>query len=259
MDSENDGSEAYQLVNRLARIPDMRQRGYALALRLQTRNDELVLDVIGLIRDNAMKGQEDFLRLYNSVLVPGVMSGVLGQERISGLVEAAQSRGQVELVAILLDPPAEHSSDTYHQPYLDGALREVPLGMRKSLARKPDFKMIGRIAGDQDHRVIEHLLSNPRLTERDVVRIAAVRPISPKVLEVIYKHPRWMTRYSVKKTIVLNPHSPLSIALRLLAFLNPADLEEVSRSPQLHPKLVQEAGRILAKKYQPPEREWTIS
>jgi len=205
MDSENDGNAAYELISRLARIPDMRQRGYALALRLRTRDDEFVLGVIALIWDEALKGEEDFLRLYNGLLVPGVLLGVLGKERISNLVEAARVRGQAELVAILHDFPSEHEPDTYHQPYLDGALREAPLGMRKSLARKPDFKMISRIARDQDHRVIENLLSNPRLTERDVVRIAAVRPISPKVLEVIYKHPRWMTRYSVKKTIVLNP------------------------------------------------------
>jgi len=43
-----------------------------------------------------------------------------------------------------------------------------------------------------------------------------------------------------------------------LAFLNPADLEEVSSSQELHPDLVQEARRILEKKNQSPEQEWTI-
>jgi len=258
MDSENDGKEAYELVGRLARIPDMRQRGYALAFRLRTRDNELILDVIALIREKALKGEEDFLMLYNSLLVPRALSETLGKDRISLLVQAAVTRGQTELVPVLLDSPHERGIDTYHQPYLDGELREVPLGMRKSLARKPDFKMIGRVARDQDHRVIEQLLNNPRLTERDVVRIAAVRPIAPKVLEVIYKHPKWMTRYSVKKTIVLNPHSPLSIALRLLAFLNPADLEQVSSSQELHANLVQEACRILERKNRSVDREWTI-
>jgi len=147
-----------------------------------------------------------------------------------------------------VDLPDEAVGDFPHQPFLDAGLKETPLGMRKALARKPDFKLIQRIARDQDHRVIRHLLDNPRLTEKDVIHIGSTRPTSPKVLEVIYDHPKWIARYSVKRVIVLSPHSPLSISLRLLTFLTTEDLEEVREALDLRETLREQAQRIITEK-----------
>jgi hypothetical protein len=167
---------------------------------------------------------------------------------MSELVQVAQERGDFEVVALFLDLPLDASGDQPFQPFLDARLRETPLGMRKALARKLDFTLIKQIARDQDHRVIGILLNNPRLTEPDVVRIGATRPTSPRVLEEIAKHPRWNKRYSVKKTIVLNPHSPLSLALRFLAYMTLGDLDHVMKTAELNPVLVREAQRIIERK-----------
>jgi len=68
------------------------------------------------------------------------------------------------------------------------------------------------------------------------------------VIEEIYAHPRWISRYSVKKVLVLNPRTPLSIALRLLTFLLVQDLEEVCVSTDLDPLLLDHAKRIVERK-----------
>lgn len=255
---DSDGSRASELVVRLAGLQDMRQRGYALAIRLRSQEDEFALEVIKLIRERALAGQDDFRLLYNSLLVPGILEEVLGPKRLTALGEIARTRGELELQAILGDMPSGLKVRRNEQPFLDPALRETPLGTRKSLARKPDFKMIERMARDQDHRVIEHLLDNPRLTERDVIKIGATRPTSPKVLAVIYNHPKWISRYSVKKTIVLNPYAPLSIALRLVALLNLRDLEDVCESQELPSVLQDEARRLLEKRNPFPEIELSV-
>ena len=174
------------------------------------------------------------------------------------MVEELQTRSEYELVAILMDVPSEGQDEIPFQPFLDVTLRETPLGMRKALAKKPDPGLIRRIARDQDHRVIRTLLDNPRLTEMDVVKIGATRPTSRSVLEVIYNHSKWISRYSIKKVIVLNPHSPLSMALRLMTFIKLQDLEEVLQSPDLNPVLVEEARRILDKKMASPENGYSL-
>jgi hypothetical protein len=107
---------------------------------------------------------------------------------------------------------------------------------------------VERIAKDQDPRVLRNLLHNSRLTEKDVVRIAATRPNSPKILEEIYNHPKWVERYSVKKSIVMNPVCPVSLALKLLAFMKFQDLKEIVKGQQLSHVLRHEAGRIMQKK-----------
>lgn len=236
------------LVLRLSRISDVRQRSYALAERLKEVENELAVDVLGVIWERVLKSDEDFVRLYNGLIVTGILAAILGSGRMSQLVDEAQLRGEYSLVAILLDLPHEGSREIPHQPFLDGALKETPLGMRKALARRPDFRLIQRIARDQDHRVIRQLLDNPRLTEKDVVMIGATRPTSPKVLAAIYDHPKWISRYSVKKVVVLSPYSPLSLALRLLAFMSLEDLEQVRVSPELHEVVQQQAERIIEQK-----------
>lgn len=258
MNSAEQDSIVCELVAHLCAIQDTRQRGLALATRLGELDDELITYVLKLIRERALQGQEDFRLLYNGLMVSGAFAEVIGAVRLSALVEALQARCEYELVAILMDVPPEGQDEIPFQPFLDVGLKEIPLGTRKELARKPDFKLIKRIARDQDHRVISNLLDNPRLTEMDVVRIAATRPTSHKVLEAIYNHTRWISRYSIKKVIVLNPHAPLSMAVRLLTFLKLQDLDEVLQAPDLHPALLEEARRILEKKPAVSEGEYTL-
>ena len=165
---------------------------------------------------------------------------------------------ELDILTILTDVPSRDREDRPRQPFLDGTLREIPLGMRKSLARKPDFRLIQRIAKDQDHRVIRQLLDNPRMTERDVIRIGSTRPTSPKVLETIYNHPRWISRYAIKKTIVFNPYAPLSLSLRLLTYLNVQDLELLSTMPELDSDLVAEARKNVNKKCAQEPKEYCL-
>ena len=239
------------LAEILSRISDVRQRAYALAIRLKDEDNSFVINLLRVFRERAFLGHEDSLRIYNCLILPDTLAEGLGESKVAELVKTAQEEGVYDVVAFFLDIPDETSRELPFQPFLDGTLKETPLGMRKALARKPDFKLIKRIARDQDPRVIKVLLDNPKLTEVDVVRIAATRPTSPKVLEEVSRHPRWGTRYSVKKVVVFNPHSPLSLSLRLLTFMTLPDLEDIVNSPDLNPVLQREAERIVEKKAGP--------
>jgi hypothetical protein len=248
---------AEELVVKLSSVSDARQRSYALALRLETMENEVVVGIIRAIHGNALDGEEVYVRLYNG-LIAGGLADVFGPRRMSELVQTAQESGAFEIVSILMDFPKEGGSDIPHQPFLDGGLREMPLGVRKELARRPDFKLIDRIARDQDHRVIRNLLNNSRLTEHDVVRIAATRPTSAKVLEAINDHPKWTHRRRVKKAIVLNPHTPPALAMRLLAFMKFQDLEQIEDALEIDALIREEAGRIMRKKQCNSDREYVL-
>jgi hypothetical protein len=247
MESQNGFPDPGELVKTLARIPDANQRGYALAERLRDMENDRVLEILKGILDHAVLGDEDSLRLYYGLLT-GNLAEILGSRRMSELVELAQEQQVFDVVSVLIDIPAEGADEIPHQPFLDGGLRETPLGMRKALARRPDFRMIERIARDQDHRVIRNLLDNPRVTERDVARIAATRPVSPKVLQVIYEHRRWITRHTIKKIIILNPYTPISMSLRLLAFMQVQDLDEIVLANELDSVLREQAQRMIRMK-----------
>ena len=81
------------------------------------------------------------------------------------------------------------------------------------------------------------LLGNPSITEDDVVRLCARRPIAPEVLRTVFRSPRWIVRYQVLATIAMNPYAPSDVALPLALQLTAQDARRVAASPELAPEL----------------------
>jgi hypothetical protein len=107
------------------------------------------------------------------------------------------------------------------------------LGERKAIARKNDRDLITRVLRDPHPDVIRIVLGNPAVTEDDVVRLCARRPVAGDVLREVFRSTRWIVRYRVRKAIVLNPHAPLDVALSLAAHLTAPDAKLVVESHEL--------------------------
>ena len=122
-----------------------------------------------------------------------------------------------------LDPDDERLIPDY------GRGRVLTLGERKSLARRPDRKLIDRVLRDPHPDVIELLLMNPRLTEPDVVRLCARRPNAPDILLRVFRAPRWATRPKVRTALALNPATPPAIAEAVVPLLAPEDLHALAQ------------------------------
>jgi hypothetical protein len=118
-----------------------------------------------------------------------------------------------------------------------GLGRPVSLGERKSLARRNDREWIARVIRDPHPDVARILLLNPRVTETDIVRLCARRPVASDVLREVFLCARWIVRYPVKVALVLNPYSPLDIALQLAPLLRAQDLKRVLDATDLPPEL----------------------
>lgn len=128
-------------------------------------------------------------------------------------------------------PPilAERSSADLPVPDY-GVGRELTLGERRSLARRPNRRAFDKLVHDPHPLVIRQLLGNPKLTEDDVVRLAARRPARLEVLHELADAPRWLSRARVRRTIVMNPGSPPEIAIPLLSVCNRRELLDVLKS-----------------------------
>lgn len=123
---------------------------------------------------------------------------------------------------------------------------QLTLGERKSLARSYKINIIRSLLFDPACEVIQILLNNPKITEKDVLEIASKRPISSKILKEVFANKKWSKRYEVRKALVLNPYTPTYIALGLLIFLKTCDLFIVEDSKTLHPELLKLARDIIA-------------
>ncbi|MBW2274622.1 MAG: hypothetical protein JRG96_15250, partial [Deltaproteobacteria bacterium] len=112
-------------------------------------------------------------------------------------------------------------------------LEELPLGLRRSLAKGGDPLRLEQLARDSDALVIRNLLRNSRLCEEDVVRIAALRPVAVTTLVEIVASPRWSSRTRVRVALVRNPQCPPELGVKLLGCIPLASLHEMRRDPDL--------------------------
>jgi hypothetical protein len=163
------------------------------------------------------------------------------------IAEAAEARGDREVARRLVGEgaPMEVGEEALRVPDF-GAGRPLTLGERKSLARRRDRQLLLRILGDPSPDVIRILLGNPALTEADVVRLCARRPIAPQVLREVFCSPRWMLRYAVRLAICRNPYTPLELALSLVPHLTLQDARELAMSADL-PEALRDACALAAR------------
>lgn len=148
-----------------------------------------------------------------------------------------------ELAAKMLEPDAATEAPAELRVPDFGVGRPLTLGERKSLARRRDRNVLARVLRDPSPDVVRILLENPALTEADVVRLAARRPIDPRVLLALVVDLRWVVRPAVRKSLVQNPWTPLDVALRLLPHLTRAELTELERAADLREPL-RELARV---------------
>jgi hypothetical protein len=147
------------------------------------------------------------------------------------------AREERQLARSLSQEPGPATEEAQRVPDF-GMNRPVTLGERKSLARRNDREWISRVIRDPHPDVMKILLLNPRLTETDVVRLCARRPVAGEVLREVFQCSRWIVRYPVKVALALNPYTPLDMALQLAPLLRDQDrkriLDAVDLPAELH-------------------------
>ncbi|MEM9074809.1 MAG: hypothetical protein AAGE52_40305 [Myxococcota bacterium] len=155
----------------------------------------------------------------------------------------ASASGQTAIVELLGDrDPATPDLGELRVPDF-GQGRPLTLGERKALARRRDRQLLERVLRDPHPGVISILLENPSLTEPDVVRLAASRPIDPAALTEIFRNPRWAVRYPVRRALVQNPYCPLELALRMVPLLNASDARSFAAAPSLRTPIREACAR----------------
>ena len=240
-----DLADALALVRRLGALPEPAMRAAVLIESLAATSPADAVRLIATVAHEAHRRpgppwQAGLFALAGALSTPGGVPYVLA----ASWYEAAKEAGEEAVARMFLggrrapdDPPPEPE-----QPLLRGG-RAYTLGERKQMARGPRSDLLTRLGQDPDPQVIRILLENPHLTERDVVAIAARRPVRGEVPAVVALSP-WIKRPMVRRAIVLNPNTPTEVSLRLLPLLATRDLKEVAGDSHL-PTIVRAQARDL--------------
>jgi hypothetical protein len=232
------------LARRLAVLPEATMREAVLIEALGGMAPGAAVSTLAEIQDGATRFRAPDYLVATATLAASVERLPYSVRR--DLYEAAKE-ADLDGVARLFFSAPPHAEPPPPEPeqYLPTARRSVTLGERKSLARRGRRDIVTALVRDPDASVIVNLLANPRLTEKDVVTVAARRPARGDVLRAIFAS-RWVCRYHVKRALVMNPYTPDDVAVRLAGALLETDLRLVAADAQLKLPVRAQARALLA-------------
>lgn len=132
-----------------------------------------------------------------------------------------------DLAEITLDVHIHPSVRRVAEKYLVQRLTRLTVGEKVSLARRSSGAVVAHLRHDPSLRVVDALLENPRLTEELLVPLAT-KSRSPRILDLLARHPRWGRRFEIRVALAKNGATPFRAALAILPILAREELAEIA-------------------------------
>jgi hypothetical protein len=149
------------------------------------------------------------------------------------------------LLTISTTPWASGIVRTRAEAVLKERLAEMRLGEKIALARAATPALLFPLIQEPEPRIVEAVLQNPRLREEDLLYAIGRERVARSLLEVVADARRWREAPAVRLALVLQPSTPLPLALAQISGLMTRDLRRVSATTALRPLLRAAAQRVL--------------
>lgn len=234
--------KAYKLAHHLAALPETAMREQVLMEYIKKGSLNDVIEVLDEIQKKGRQGGPPF-NIALLTLTQVLSSHLVDYELLASLYQTAKEEQREALAQLFYTAPFEDSQTPLTNSSEGGS--EMTLGHRKTLARISGRENRERWIRDPDPQVIHSFLENPKITEEDVVRLAALRPTTAQIQQEVFSAKRWIRRYRVKRALALNPYTPVSMSIKLCTFLSKNDLELIISSPTLPNQLREAADKII--------------
>jgi hypothetical protein len=149
-----------------------------------------------------------------------------------------------DLAEVAANPWTQGALRIRAEMLLNERLGEMRLGDKIALGRVATPPVLGALLQEKDPKVLEAAVQNPRLRQEDLLRHIRSETASLALFEVVAGSPRWRDQYGVRLAFVLQPRTPLPLALAQVSALVRSDLLRVAEDPGLRPLLQAAALRV---------------
>lgn len=241
-DAEDGPGRARRLARRLEGVRETGQRSVLVREFCTGREPGEAVEGLHQLLAEVLRGRYHGAWL---AVVRVIADDGLPYERVEELYRAAVRDGYHPIRYLLMGSSTAHRRAAEGEFGRDDALESLPIGTRRAHARRLEPRMLERLLHDPEPMVVRTLLDNPRLTEENVLRLAAGRPNRAAVLRELVRARRWIQRRRIQRAVVLNPYAPVQLAVALLPLLRPSEIDEIAREEGLSPLLGVAARSLL--------------
>ena len=140
----------------------------------------------------------------------------------------------------------ELHGDDENDKTISWAQKILRWGIKKRVkyAMKGNREVRSILIRDSNKLVSGGVIRNPRITDKEVEAIAAMRSVSDEALRLIGMNRSWARNYPVIHNLARNPRTPPAIAMSILPRLHQKDLENLSKSRNIPDGTRRQAQRV---------------
>jgi hypothetical protein len=147
------------------------------------------------------------------------------------------------------------------KPPVDHEGQEINLSLTQRVMKlSTNQKIMLAIKGGKEERTLlireanrliqVNVIRNGRITEGEVAYISQMRTVNEEVLRIISQSREWMKKYPITKALVMNPRTPLPVAMTHFKRLYESDMKLLVKDRNVAELLRREAKRLLEMKSQ---------
>ena len=168
----------------------------------------------------------------------------LAREFIEEMMEETPEQVAANIQMVINAERAEAGEVTLERMSLIRRIMFMSVKDRVKLGMKGDREARGILVRDANKVVASAVIHNPRMSEQEIEKIAAMRAVSDEVLRLIGRNRAWTRAYPIIHNLARNPRTPLATAIGILPRLRAKDLQALTLNRNVSEGVRRQAYRI---------------
>lgn len=189
---------------------------------------------------------EDAILLAKHIEIPDVETddSWLSLEYIEEFYEETEEQRQAIVNKIIGELKAEDDELTTERISMISRILRMTMKDRVKLAQKGDREARNILIRDPNRVVAQAVIQNPRITEQEVEKIAAMRTVPDDVLRQIAISRKWARIYPIMHNLARNPRTPIGNVITILTRLQLRDLDALIKNRNVSEAVRKQALRL---------------
>lgn len=191
---------------------------------------------------------EDALFIAEHIEVPDaeIDDSWLSLEFIEEFYEETPEEREAIVNKILGDIKIEGDDISTERISMVSKILRMTMKDRVRLAQKGDREARTILIRDPNRIVSQAVINNPRITEQEVEKIAAMRIVPEDVLRQIAINRTWARNYPIMHNLARNPRTPIANVISILTRLQLKDLDAIAKNRNVSEAVRKQAFRLVA-------------